>query len=203
MNKPYIIGITGGIGCGKTTATDYLAEQGYVVADADVESRALTAEGGDALPKIREKFGDAVFDENGALNRAALSELVFADREKRLVLEGIIHPMVQRRMLNRVREAGEQNARVVFLSVPLLFETGMDALCDETWCLVVPREEQIKRVMTRDNLTREQAQSRIDSQMPLDEKARLATVTIRTNRAIESTRSDINSLLRDLRRRIG
>ena len=203
MNKPYVIGLTGGIGSGKTAAADFLAERGATVIDADVESRALTAEGGEALPRIREAFGDGVFDENGLLNRRALGNLVFGDREKRLALEGILHTMIQHRMIKKIRQAGVEDVPFVFLSVPLLFETGMDALCDETWCLSLPVEEQIRRVMARDDMTREEAVARIESQMPLEEKCRRASLVIRTNRPIEATQAELAVLLRELRRRLG
>lgn len=202
MNKTYVVGITGGIGTGKTAATDFLASKGARIIDADVESRALTAKDGPALPRIREVFGDGVFLEDGTLNRRELARIVFADREKRLALEGIIHPMVQRAMLAKIRAAGEEGAPFVFLSVPLLFETGMDALCDETWCLSLSFEEQLSRVMARDSLTREEAVARISSQMSLEEKARRSNVVIRTNRPIESTQAELSGLLRELSRRL-
>ena len=201
MNKPYVVGITGGIGCGKTAATDYLAGQGALVIDADVESRALTAENGEALPKIREAFGDDVFNEDGTLDRHALSEIVFASEEQRRVLEGILHPMVQHSMIQQIRQAGEDGVPFLFLSVPLLFETGMDALCDETWCLTLSEEDQIERVMERDGLSRSEVIARIRSQMPMEEKASRANVVIRSNRPIEATHAELNTLLRELRRR--
>ncbi len=202
MDKPYVVGITGGIGSGKTAATDFLGEQGALVLDADVESRALTAENGEALPMIRERFGDAVFNEDGTLNRRALGDIVFADEEQRRALEGILHPMVQHRMIQKIRQAGQNGVPFLFLSVPLLFETGMDALCDETWCLSLSPEEQLERVMERDGLSRAEAAARIESQMPLEEKVRRANVVIRTNRSIDATRAELTSLLRDLIRRL-
>ena len=203
MDKSYVIGLTGGIGSGKTAATDFLAGQGALVIDADVESRALTSENGEALPLIREKFGDAVFNEDGSLDRRALSDIVFASEEKRRELEGILHPMIQHRMVTKIRQAAHDGVPFLFLSVPLLFESGMDALCDETWCLSLGRDEQIERIMARDSLTRSEAEVRIDSQMPLEEKTSRANVVIRTNRSMEATHAELASLLRDLRRRLG
>ena len=118
-------------------------------------------------------------------------------------LEGILHPMIQHRMIKKIRQAGVEDVPFVFLSVPLLFETGMDALCDETWCLSLPVEEQIRRVMARDDMTREEAVARIESQMPLEEKCRRASLVIRTNRPIEATQAELAVLLRELRRRLG
>ena len=202
MNKPYVVGITGGIGCGKTVATDFLEEQGALVLDADVESRALTAENGEALLPILETFGEGVFFEDGRLNRRALAELIFSDEAQRRALEGILHPMIQHRIMQRIRQAGQDGVPFLFLSVPLLFETGMDALCDETWCLTLDPDEQLQRVMERDGLTRSEAEARIASQMPLEEKERRANVVIRTNRSMDATRAELNSLLRDLIRRL-
>ena len=196
MDKPYVVGITGGIASGKTAATEFLAEQGALVLDADVESRALTAENGDALPMIHEKFGDAVFNEDGTLNRRALGEIVFASEEQRRALEGIIHPMVQHRIIQKIRQAEQDGVPFLFLSVPLLFETGMDALCDETWVLYADREQQIARVVARDGLSREAAEARVDSQMPAQERVARATRAISTDRPIERTRAELEQLYR-------
>ena len=202
MNKPYVVGITGGIGCGKTVATDFLEEQGALVLDADVESRALTAENGEALLPILETFGEGVFFEDGRLNRRALAELIFSDEAQRRALEGILHPMIQHRIMQRIRQAGQDGVPFLFLSVPLLFETGMDALCDETWCLSLDEEKQIERVMERDHLSRAEVLARINSQMPLAEKERRATVVIRTDRDVSETRSQLSALVRDRLKRL-
>ena len=201
MDKPYVVGITGGIGSGKTAATDYLEEQGALVLDADAESRALTAENGEALNPILDAFGEGVFTPDGLLDRRALAEIIFSDEAQRRTLEGILHPMIQHRIVTKIRQAGQDGVPFLFLSVPLLFETGMDALCDETWCLSLSEEKQIERVIERDGLSRAEALARIKSQMPLEEKERRATVVIRTNRSIEATRAELNSLLRDLIKR--
>lgn len=200
--KPYVVGITGGIACGKTAATDHLRTLGALILDADVESRAVTAPGGIALPAIRETFGDEVFNEDGTLDRHALGRIVFANIDLRHALEGIIHPMVQHKMLSDLHEAGQAGERIVFLSVPLLYETGMDALCDETWVLTLDREAQLARLMERDSMDLESAERRIDSQMDPDERAAKANVVIRTNRSIEQTRAELSALYRDLKKRV-
>ncbi len=199
--KPYIVGITGGIACGKTTATDHLQELGALVLDADVETRALEAPGGAALPAIREQFGDEVFHEDGTLDRHALGRIVFSDIAMRHALEAIIHPMVQHKMLADIHEAGRRGERIIFLSVPLLYETGMDALCDETWVLAVDHDEQVRRLLERDSMDEESAEKRIASQMDAGERAAKANVVIRTNRTIEQTRSELSALYRDLKKR--
>ena len=202
MKKPYVVGVTGGIGCGKTEATKYLSEHGGVVIDADAISHELTAPAGAALPLIEQHFGREVFREDGTLDRRALGSIVFSDIQKRRELEGIIHPMVQHNVVTAIREAGENDIPLVFLSVPLLFETGMDALCDETWCMSVNHDEQLQRVMARDGLTRAEAQARIDSQMPLAEREARANLVIRTDRPVELTQAELQVLLRELRRKL-
>ena len=192
--RPYVIGLTGGIGCGKSEAAKYLEALGAVRFDADEVSRALTAPGGEALPAIRERFGDGVFRPDGALDRAALARILFSSAPHRRALEAILHPLVQREMLKRLDAAAEAGERVVVLEVPLLFETGMDALCDETWALYLDREMQISRIAVRDGLSREDAEARIDSQMPAEERNARATRVINTDQPIERTRSELSQL---------
>lgn len=193
-NKPYVIGLTGGIGTGKSEAARYLASLGAAHFDADAVSRALTAPGGAALNDIRERFGDGVFAPDGALDRAALGRIVFGDTARRRVLEAILHPLVQREMLRQMDEAAESGTKVILLDVPLLFETGMDALCDETWCMTVDRETQISRVSARDQLTREEVEARIESQMPAEERASRATHVIDSGQSVERTRQALSQL---------
>ena len=195
-NKPYVIGLTGGIGCGKTEASQYLESLGAAHLDADVVSRSLTAENGEALGEIRRVFGDGAFREDGSLDRGKLAKLVFSNEPARRALEAIMHPLVQRDMLIAMDEAARQGVSVVILDVPLLFETGMDALCDETWALYVDREMQISRIVARDGITREQAEARIDSMMPTDERNARATHAINTDQPVEKTRQVLGQLYR-------
>lgn len=201
-NKPYIIGLTGGIGCGKSEAAKHLRELGAVHVDADAISRSLTAENGEALPAIREKFGDGVFNEDGTLNRGALGQIVFESAPHRRMLEGIIHPLVQSRALAEIEAAGVQGEKVVILDVPLLFETGMDVLCDETWVVTANAETQLLRVMAR-GFTAEQAQARIDSQMSAEERSAKATRIINTDRPVERTQAELTNLYQQLLKRLG
>ena len=193
-NRPYVIGLTGGIGCGKSEAALYLKRLGAAHLDADGASRRATAPGGEALEDIRRTFGGGVFTPGGALDRRALGERVFCDEAARRALEGILHPIVQRTLMLEMDAAAEAGAEAVVLDVPLLFETGMDALCDETWNLFVPREVQISRVVTRDGLTREQAAARIDSQMSTEERNARATHAVNTDQPVERTRAELSQL---------
>lgn len=199
-NKAYVLGLTGGIGCGKSEAAKYLATLGAKHIDADAISRALTAEKGEALDEIRRIFGNEFFNENGELNRRALGERVFGDTGAKRALEAVLHPLVQRRVMDEIQAC---EAQVALLDVPLLFETGMDVLCDECWTISAEPEVQLRRVMERDRLSEEQARRRIESQMSMEERNQRANRVINSNRPIEKTRSELTQLFGQLLKRIG
>ena len=174
MSK-YVIGLTGGIACGKSNLSKALKEHGVPVIDADEISRALTAKGGAALPAIRERFGDRVFD-GDELNRRALSDIVFSDPKERDALNVILHPMV----LSEIHRQMDETDGPVVMDVPLLYEVGMDSWCQEIWCAYVPQKEQVRRLRKRGAITYQEALRRIHSQMPVMEKRKRADHVIRT-----------------------
>jgi dephospho-CoA kinase len=197
-SKPYVVGLTGGIACGKSNVSQALRDYGAEVIDADEISRALTAPGGVALPLIRERFGDAVFD-NGILNRQALAGMVFARPELLATLNSMMHPLVFREM---ARQQALSRALALMVDVPLLYETGYDQSCDEVWCVWAPSEEQLQRLLNR-GLSSQEAIARIDSQMPALEKARRADqVLITTGSKQESAQAAVR-LWEELLRRLG
>lgn len=200
-NKPYVLGLTGGIGCGKSEAAKCLAALGAAHVDADGISRSLTAPGGEALPAIRAQFGGEVFLPDGTLDRAALGRIVFDSAPHRRALEAILHPLIQNRVWAEIEAAGQRGDRVVVLDVPLLFETGMDVLCDETWAVTADAETQLARVMAR-GLTLEEAQARIDSQMPAEERNARANRVIHTDRSADRTQAELASLYQQLLKRL-
>lgn len=188
--KGRVIGLTGGIACGKTNLSNALRAHGVRVIDADEISRSLTAPGGAALPAIRAAFGDEVFS-GDALNRRALGQMVFGDEEKLRRLNDILHPMIFEAMRREMEAAREEN---VVLDVPLLYETGLDAWCDEVWCAWTPQKDQLRRLMKRDGLTRKEALRRIRTQLSPREKARRAKQVIRTDGSKETSASIVLSL---------
>ena len=188
MSK-YVIGLTGGIACGKSNISRSLKAAGVPVIDADEISRNLTASGGPALPAIREKWGEKVFD-GEELNRRALSDIVFSDPAARDALNAILHPMV----LSEIRRQLDANDGPVLMDVPLLYEVGMDSWCQEIWCAYVPQKEQMKRLVKRDGITGREALRRIRAQMPTREKARRADHVIRTDGSKENSASIVLSL---------
>lgn len=197
-----MLGLTGGIACGKSTVARHLESLGAVHIDADAISHALTAPGGAALGRIREVFGEGVFHADGTLDRKALGALIFSDEEQKRALEGILHPMVQHGMLSMADEAAREGKKVCVLNVPLLYETAMDCMCDEVWVVSLPLEKQIVRLMNRDRLTREQALARIHSQMPIEEKEARASHVFRTDKAESDTLREVEHRYRDLLRQL-
>ena len=188
------IGLTGSIACGKSNVSAVLRELGAAVVDGDLLSRELTAPGGPALPAIRKAFGDGVFLPDGTLNRRALGNLVFASDAARQQLDGLMQPLLRSLILRRMEEARAGGAKICVLDMPLLFEAGLDALCDTVWCVHLPREEQLRRLMARDGLTLPQAEARLRSQLSSDEKASRAQVVIDTSGSIDDTRAMIPAL---------
>ena len=189
-----IIGLTGGIACGKSTISLTLAELGAVIIDGDVLSRELTAANGAALPALREAFGDGVFHPDGTLNRRALGSVVFADDAARDTLDGIMQPKLREMILRAVEDARTSGAAACVLDMPLLYEKDLDGLCERVWCAYVPRETQLARLMERDGFTREEAEQRLRSQLPAEEKAAKADVVIDTSGPIQYTKGSVISL---------
>ena len=189
----YVIGLTGGIACGKSNLSNALRNAGAKVIDADEISRSLTAPGGQALPAIRSAFGDSVF-RGDQLDRKALGSLVFSNPSALLKLNSITHPLIFQRM----KEEMDAYSGPVVLDVPLLFETGLDAWCDEIWCAYIPQKEQIKRLRARDHLTWKAALQRIHAQMPSIEKKRRSDQIIHTIGSKEESAAIVISLWNDI-----
>lgn len=189
-----VLGLTGGIACGKSTISLTLAELGAVIVDGDMLSRELTAPGGAALPAIRAAFGDGVFHPDGTLNRRALGAIVFADDQARDTLDGIMQPKLREMILRAISDARTSGAAACVLDMPLLYEKDLDSLCDRVWCAYVPRDTQLERLMLRDGFTREEAEQRLRSQLPADKKAAKADVVIDTSGPIQYTKGSVISL---------
>ena len=193
-----VIGLTGGIACGKSTASAYLKQKGACIVDADGISRTTTQKGGKGYQAVVEHFGRGILLENGEIDRGKLGGVVFADEEKRRALNGLLHPIVIEESIRQIRQAEQAGCAVCILDVPLLFESGMETLCDETWLMYVPREEQIRRILERDGLDEAAAAARIDSQMPLEEKKKRADKAIDTSGSLAQTQCRLAALWEEL-----
>jgi dephospho-CoA kinase len=170
------IGLTGGIASGKSSVGRLLAAQGLPLLDADVYAREALAPGSPGGQAVLERYGAGVRAPGGAIDRAALGQIVFSDGAERRWLEELVHPLV------RARFAAELEALVaeplVVLVVPLLFEAGLEALCSEVWLVDCNETQKLQRLMARDGLGEADARARIAAQWPLARKRQLADVVL-------------------------
>lgn len=171
------IGLTGGISTGKTTVSNYLANTYHLpILDADIYAREAVEIGSPILSQIAQRYGKQILLPDGTLNRQKLGEIIFPNNEERLWLEQQIHPYVRQRFAEAMNQL-PSNSTVV-LVIPLLFEAKLTNLVTEIWVVFVNEQQQIERLIQRNNLTLEQAKARINSQMPLAEKCQKADVTL-------------------------
>ena len=180
-SRTWRIGLTGGIGSGKSTVAGMLRELGAAVIDADAISRGLTAAGGAALPEIARQFGTHMIGADGALDRSAMRQLVFADPAARQRLEAIIHPLVGQQTAERAQAALAQGCRVLVHDVPLLVEAGerWRRQLDRVWVVDCEEATQRQRVMVRSGLSAAEVQAIIDQQARRQQRLACADGVIR------------------------
>jgi len=197
-----LVGLTGGMGSGKSLAASYFRELGAQMIDADRISRELVAPEKPAWKEIIEEFGSSVLNSDQTLNRKQVAAIVFNDESKRKKLEDIIHPRViveERRLYERYRQ---ENSRVLaVIDAALLIESGNYKNVDTVIVVQCGREEQIRRVMERDGTVRSEVENRLNSQMSLEEKVGFGDYILRNDGTRESLKSQVGELYRNLRGR--
>lgn len=191
----YRIGLTGGVGCGKSTVSSYMAELGIPVIDGDRLSREAVTPGSEAMEAIRRVFGPEVFLPDGRLDRAKMAKLVFSDEDKRQALNAIIHPYVWKRTEEGLITAQNNGHRLAVLDMPLLLEIGWQLRSEAVWVVKAPVDMQIRRVCARDGATPEEAMARIRKQMPTENKLHYADVVIDNSHSIAATRRQVREAL--------
>ena len=190
-----IIGLTGGIACGKSTVSKALRALGACIIDADALAHELSQPNQALFNAYVQRFGMAIVTAGGTLDRAAIARLIFTDPAMRAEVEQISHPLIRRAVEERLRMAEKEQKRAAVLDVPLLFEAGWDALADEVWVVALPPEEQLTRLLARDKTMSEgEARARIAAQMPLAEKCARADVVIDNSGTKEETREYVGKL---------
>lgn len=194
---PLVVGLTGGIASGKSTVSKMFKDMGITVIDADIEARLAVEKGEPAYENIVAFFGRDILLEDGSINRAKLGEIIFNDLEKRLKLNSIVHPEVRKRMLAKRDQAIEAGERLIIMDIPLLFESKLTYMVDKILLVYVDAETQLERLMARNHFTKEEAISRINSQMPLKDKIKLSDAVIDNNGTIEETRNQLIRILRE------
>ncbi len=195
-----VVGLTGGIASGKSTVSAMLRELGAEVIDADVLAREAVAPGTEGLRAVAERFGAEILKPDGSLDRERLGARVFSSAEDRAALNALLHPRIQALARERAQTAHtERGARVVFYDAPLIVENGMQGLFDGLVVVSLPREFQLERLMARNALSREAAEARLASQLPLEEKVRHATFIVDNAGTLSQTRAQVERLWEELR----
>lgn len=192
------IGLTGGIGSGKSTVAQWFQKQGVPVLDADKAVHHLLQSDLTIISKLIHEFGPEILGENGQINRSKLGKRVFSDEDARKRLERIVHPSVVERMKDERAALRDTGTKVCVWDVPLLFETGLEQFVDEVWVVWVPRDLQILRVLARDKLSRGEVEARMAAQGSLDEKRKRADVVIDNSGSELETERQLEKVWKEL-----
>lgn len=192
------IAVTGGIGAGKSTLTDYLIELGYTVIDADKMSREMTSAGGKAMPYILEHFGPDFINEDGSLNRAAMRDLVFRDPKSKLLLEKGITQVVLDDIEKIKAEKTAEGEKAVFYDIPLLFELHQEDSYDLVWVITADREIRKKRVAARDGIPSDIIDLMIESQAEEDVRSAKADTVFHNDGTIDDLHRQVDDALSGL-----
>lgn len=174
----FTIGLTGGIGSGKSTVAQWFAKHGVPVLDADKTVHRLLQADSSTISKLVHEFGPEILGENGEINRSKLGIRIFCEEDARKRLERIVHPRVVECMKDEQAAFRDTGAKFCVWDVPLLIEAGFEKFVDEVWVVWVPRDLQILRVLARDKLSLAEVEARIAAQGSLDEKRQQADVVI-------------------------
>jgi dephospho-CoA kinase len=192
-----VIGLTGGIASGKSTVSSMLRQLGVDVIDADALARDVVEPGTPGLLDVSRRF-PGVVGPDGRLDRAKLGARIFFDPAERAALNAILHPLIQEEFRRRTAELERQGKPLVVYDAALLIENGLHRAMDAVVVVTAPEDLQRKRLMERNGLTREEADARLASQMPLREKVPLATWVVDNGGPVEATRAQVERIFREL-----
>jgi len=198
-----ILGLTGGIATGKSTVTGMLRERGIPVIDADQIARDVVEPGKPAYEAIVAHFGREILLADGQIDRKKLGEIVFSDESERQKLNAIVHPEVRRVMREEAEAAEKNGASIVFMDIPLLFESKLQHMVDKIVVVYAPAHMQLARMMERDEMQEEQAQKRLRAQLPIDQKKAEADFLIDNSRSREEAERQVEEMLSAIRAEIG
>ncbi len=196
-----IVGLTGGIASGKSTVARLFMEIGADFIDADKISKELTSSGGKAIEPIKEAFGIDVIDSGGGLDRGAVRKIVFENREKLLLLESIIHPMVFQAIIHRTEDLAKNGRKGVIVEIPLLFETNIPMEFSAVIVVVCDMETRIERVKSRDGFDEEEIRRVMANQLSDREKISRADYVIENNGSLEKTSKKVNQVWKEILRK--
>ncbi|KAI8906249.1 dephospho-CoA kinase-domain-containing protein [Gorgonomyces haynaldii] len=191
----HLVGLTGGIATGKSTVSQMLKQQKTPIVDADLIARKIVERGEPCYFAIIDLFGLGVVDQDGNLNRPKIGQLVFSDQQKRRQLNAITHPVIRLHMLLETLEHFIKMEPLVILDTPLLFEAGLSRFVHTTAVVYCPEDKQKERLMMRDHFSEDEAQQRMNSQMPIEQKKSLASVVIDNSHSLQDTQRQVDQLL--------
>lgn len=191
-----VIGVTGGIGSGKTAVTDRFASHGIDIVDADVVARVIMEPGRPALEAVKAHFGEDVLLEDGSLNRARLRQVVFANPDQRRWLEALTHPLIAEEIQQRL---GSATPPYVIFASPLLTETAQSAFCDEIIVVDVPESVQLNRTMQRDSNDQAQVERIMAAQASREQRLQMADRVIDNSGTLEQLYQQVDALNASLR----
>lgn len=195
------VGLTGGIASGKSTVARMLVQKGAILIDFDELAHTVEMPEGKVWQEIVGHFGEGILLPDRRIDRLKLGEIVFADRQKRELLNRLVHPAVFTEWQKRLAAIEEERPDAVVLSdIPLLIEAGLEKMVDLILLVYIPPEEQICRLMVRNGFTQEEAQRRVASQMPIGEKVARADIVIRNGGTVGETAREVDRAWEELRR---
>ena len=189
-----ILGLTGSIGCGKSSISNILRDNNINIIDADIISRKIF-EDEKLLASVFEHFGDSIKNEDGSLNRKALVNIVFNDDEKLIALNNLTHPKIKENILKKVEEYKTQGKKIVAIDAALLIEDNYLPYIDKLILVTCKKDIQIKRIIARDNCTEKEAISRINSQMSQEDKAKFADYIIDNSGSFENLEQQVLEII--------
>jgi dephospho-CoA kinase len=191
------IALTGGIATGKSYVAARIKEAGVPIVDADVLSREVVAPGTPGLAAVRRRFGPDAVRRDGTMDRVRIAQIVFKDKRARLDLEAIIHPAVQK-AIDEFFAALPKRTPFAVADIPLLFETGREKQFDRIVVVACPRDLQLQRLMERNKLSKDDAERRLNAQLPIEQKVKKATHVIRTDGTFADTDRQVAEVLKEL-----
>lgn len=195
-----IIGLTGTIGSGKSTVSEYIKRRGYSVIDADQVAKELTRPGREGYQKIRSLFGDEFLDEGREIDRKKLGKFVFADKKRVELLNRTLHPMILSVIAAEIKDHEKTGEKIIFLDAPLLIESGMKDLVDQIILITTEKEKLLQRIIRRDKISEEQARAIMEHQMNVEEKREFADVVIDNDGDLDSLYRRIEMFLEIIER---
>ncbi|WP_230975045.1 dephospho-CoA kinase [Aminipila luticellarii] len=192
-----IIGLTGGIGSGKSTVSRYLSQKGYSIIDADEIARQIVKPDSTVLKKLVGSFGSSILNGDGSLNRSRLAELAFTHKEEKAKLDQIMLQEIVRVILEKIQTYEKSGKEIIFIDAPLLFEAGLDKESNEIWVVDAADEVRVERVIKRDDSTREAVLARIENQMNRQEQYQRANHILNNSTTQKALYEQIDKLLKN------